>query len=243
MSHLINIVKDRNEKTLPNTSLIVLDCLSHLDRNQESWCLGDFNQESISLHKFELDQYQSFDKLASFSFNEIELDYECEPDLQPCDSVLIFKSMLTPISLTDLDSFPEPTLIPIFINLETEPLILDSHISLMGKEFEFHFFDLDPAIEPIPTLELSLDFSELVMILEPITLEPKSTIPPSHILLLDISINHDDSMMIFQDWSCKENSCMIGSFMIQFILGIVIINIKKRSIKMGSVNNHIILIG
>ena len=43
------------------------------------------------------------------------------------------------------------------------------------------------------------------MVLEPITLEPKSTIPPSQILLLDLGIEHDESVMIFQDWSCKEN--------------------------------------
>ena len=48
-------------------------------------------------------------------------------------------------------------------------------------------------------------FFELVMVPKPITLEPKSTILPMHILLSDISIDHDDSVMIFQDWSCKEN--------------------------------------
>ena len=84
------------------------DCPSHIDRKEESWCLGDFNQESISSHKLELDQFQIIDKLASFSFNEIEFDYECEPDPQPCDSVPIFESMLTLISLTNLDSFPKP---------------------------------------------------------------------------------------------------------------------------------------
>jgi len=43
------------------------------------------------------------------------------------------------------------------------------------------------------------------MVPEPITLEFKLIIPPSHSLLLDISIDHDDSMMIFLDWSCKGN--------------------------------------
>ena len=61
----------------------------------------------------------------------------------------------------------------------------------------FIFFDLDSTIEPIPTLELTLNFFELVMVPELIILEPKSTILPSHILLLDISIDHDDSVMIF----------------------------------------------
>ena len=87
-------MKDRNEKTLPNTCSTIPDCPSHIDRN-EYWCLGDFDQDSISSHKLELEQFQTLDKLASFSFNEIELECECDPDPQPCDSVPIFKSMLT----------------------------------------------------------------------------------------------------------------------------------------------------
>jgi len=80
ISRLINIVKSRNGKTLPNTSSTISNCPNQIDRNQESWCLGDFDQDSISPQHLELDQYQSFDKLASFSFNEIELDHECELD-------------------------------------------------------------------------------------------------------------------------------------------------------------------
>ena len=74
MSRYINIVKDRNEKTLPNTCSTISDYPSHIDRNDESWCLGDFIQDSISSHQFELHQSQTFDRLVSFSFNEIELD-------------------------------------------------------------------------------------------------------------------------------------------------------------------------
>jgi len=103
MSHLINIMKYRNEETLPNTCLTILNCPSHIDENQESWCLGDFNQESISSHKLELDQFQILNKLASSPFNKIELECECEPNPQPCDSVPIFESMLTPVSLSNLD--------------------------------------------------------------------------------------------------------------------------------------------
>ena len=55
MSYLINIVKDRNEETLPDTCSIIPNCPGHIHENQESWCLGDFNQESISSHKLELD--------------------------------------------------------------------------------------------------------------------------------------------------------------------------------------------
>ena len=90
----------------------------------------------------------------------------------------------------------------------------------MGKECEYQFFDLDSMLEPKLTLEPKVDFFELVLVPEPIILEPKSIIPPSYILLLDIGIDHDDSVIIFQDWSCKE-IFTIGSFMIIFILGTI----------------------
>ena len=75
----------------------------------------------------------------------------------------------------------------------------------MGTECEIKFFDLDSTLEPKPTLEPKVDFSELVLVPEPIILEPKSTIPLSHILSLDIGNDHNDSVMIFQDWLCKGN--------------------------------------
>jgi len=51
-----------------------------------------------------------------------------------------------------------------------------------------------------PTLEPKVNFFELVLVPEPITFEPKSTIPPSHIILLGIGIDYNDSVMIFQEW-------------------------------------------
>ena len=36
MSRLINIVKDRNKKTLPNTCSTIPDCPNHVDEHQES---------------------------------------------------------------------------------------------------------------------------------------------------------------------------------------------------------------
>ena len=77
--------------------------------------------------------------------------------------------------------------------------------SIDRKKCEFLFLDLDSTLEPKLTLEPKVDFSELVLVPEPIILESKSTIPPSYILLLDIGIDHDDFMMIFQDWLCKGN--------------------------------------
>ena len=72
-------------------------------------------------------------------------------------------------------------------------------------ELEFQLLDLDTLLEtsstPEPLLDLSF-FPESVLVPEPIILESKIIILSSHILLLDIGIDHD-SVMIFQDWSCK----------------------------------------
>ena len=102
--------------------------------------------------------------MASFHFNEIELEYECEPDLKLCDSISFFESMLTPASLPKLDPLPEPTLVAVSLDLETEPLLLDSHISLMWIKCETKFFDLDSTLEPKLTLESKVNFSELVLV-------------------------------------------------------------------------------
>jgi len=82
--------------------------------------LGDLNQDSISLHQLELNQFQTIDKLKSFHFKKIEFKRECDPDTELCDSFPKFESMLTTVFLPDLDSISEPTLIPVPINLEIE---------------------------------------------------------------------------------------------------------------------------
>ena len=129
--------------------------------------------------------------MKNFTFNEIELECECDPDPQPSDSISFFDFMLTLVSLPNLDQFSEPTFIPVPIDLEIESPNLDTHIPLMGEEYEFQFFNLDSTLEPKQTLELKVDFPELVMVPEPITLEFKSIILPNHILLLDIGIDHN----------------------------------------------------
>jgi len=75
--------------------------------------------------------------MASFHFKKIEFDYECDLDPQLCDSVLIYKSMLALVSIPNLDTFPEPTFIPVPIDFKVELPILVSHVSLMEKECEF----------------------------------------------------------------------------------------------------------
>ena len=41
--------KYRNKETLPTQSLNILDTSSHIEKNQESWYLEDFDQDSILL--------------------------------------------------------------------------------------------------------------------------------------------------------------------------------------------------
>ena len=85
---------------------------------------------------------------------------------------------------------------------ETEPPILENHISLMGKERESQFFDLDSTLEPKPTLKTKLDLShipKLVLVPIPFIPEPKLFNTKNHILLLDQGIEHNDFEMIFQD--------------------------------------------
>ena len=120
-----------------------------------------------------------------------------------------FESMFTLVSLSNLNLISEPILIPIPIDFEHRPPILDSHISLLGNECEVQFFDMNQTLEPNRTLERKLDFAqfyESALVPVPFIPEPKSTTTLNHIPLLDQGINSYDSMMIFQEWSCKENN-------------------------------------
>ena len=120
--------------------------------------------------------------------------------------------MLTPVSLPDSDLILKPTLIPIPIELEHERLILDSHIPLLGNEYELEFYDLDQTHELTLILEPKLDLSFIpksVLVSIPFIVEPKSSISQNHILFLDQGLDQYDSVMISQDWSCnlKKISC------------------------------------
>ena len=96
--------------------------------------------------------------------------------------------MLTLVFLPNFDPIPKPTLIPIPINLEIEPPILNSHIPLIENECEFQFFYVDSTLKPNLTLEPKLDLShipESVLVPVPFTFEPKSIISLNYIPLLD----------------------------------------------------------
>ena len=119
-------------------------------------------------------------KLASFHFNEIELEQKCEFKLSFRDSIPKFQSILPSVSLSKLDHILEPKSNPIPTNLENFSLIFDNHIPLMGKECESQFLDLDSTFKPKLSLEPKLDLNHIsksVLVPIPIIQEPKSSIP------------------------------------------------------------------
>ena len=119
--------------------------------------------------------------------------------------------MLPLVSLPKLDHIPEPTSILIPTNLESEPPIFDNHIPLMGKECESQFLDLDSTFKPKLTLESKFELNhipESVLVLIPIIQEPKSSIPQSHIPLLDQVLDQYDFVMISQDWSYNQEKIL-----------------------------------
>ena len=71
------------------------------DWTKESCYFG--NQDSISANPLKLDQIPRFenhiDILASYPFPEIEIEYESDPEPHVGDSILLFDSIITPISL------------------------------------------------------------------------------------------------------------------------------------------------
>jgi len=209
LNRLENIENVKIEETQPNTFLTIFDSPSSTNETEESWCLGDLDQNSISSHQYELDQSQPMDKLASFNLNEIELDCECKPDPRLCHLIPNFEYILTPVSLPNLDPIPGPTLIPVPVYYEIGSLILDSHIHLMDHKYELKFFDLELTLETHPTLELKFDFPEPVLVPNPIIFKPKSITSSTQILLLVQGVDNDDSAIVFQDWSYNQDSCNV----------------------------------
>ena len=72
---------------------------------------------------------------------------------------------------------------------------------------------------------------------QPLILEPKSTIPPSYILLLDQRIDHIDSEMIFQDWSHNRDAFNIRVLHDPIHLGICNTVNKNEVVKGGFLDN------
>ena len=93
--------------------------------------------ESPSFRRLPKGSHQDSTQYRSLTYsNEIELEHECDPDLQFCDSIPNFESILTLVSLPDLDHIFESTFILVPVNLEHEKPISQSHVPLMGNEYE-----------------------------------------------------------------------------------------------------------
>ena len=116
------------------------------------------NPASISSYQPELDQHHILDSLASYSFLEIELEIESDSEPQVGNSISLFVSIMTLISLPDFFSIPESTLNLVSIHREIESPISYNHTSLMEKVCEHQFFGLDPVLNQfqLPFLNLNL---------------------------------------------------------------------------------------
>ena len=88
------------------------------------------NSASISSYQPELDQ-NPITTLASYPFSEIELEDECEPELQVSDSSPFIKSLSIPVVLPKLSDVLEPVLITIIPELDS--IISPIHILSMDK--------------------------------------------------------------------------------------------------------------
>jgi len=99
MSDLIN----ESEESLSFQPLTNPYIPNSTDWIQESCYFG--NQDSISANPLKLDQTLRFENhiniLASFSFSEIEIEHEFNPEPHVSDSISPFDYIMTPVSLSD----------------------------------------------------------------------------------------------------------------------------------------------
>ena len=76
--------------------------------------------------------------MASYSFSEIELAHEYDPEPQLGNSILLPDSIMTEVFLPDLRPFPESILDPMPIHREIEsPIFYDQQIELG----QFHTYE------------------------------------------------------------------------------------------------------
>ena len=79
ISYLVNTINDRNEETLPTQSLTIPDSPSHIDRNQESWYLEDFNQDSIPYTDLNLINLKPLTNCQVFTSRKLNLIVNVNP--------------------------------------------------------------------------------------------------------------------------------------------------------------------
>ena len=167
----------------------------------------DENQDSISLHPFELAQKfeNHLDILSSYPFLKIELDLECDPEPHISDPISLFDSIMAPVSLPDFFLYSG-------FNIESctsTPWngitnLSWSHFIHGESVCEHQFFGLDLIFEPIstPLFESRLDLSQIpesISVFVPDPFESKSLIFQNHTSLLDKDVEENDSVIIFEN--------------------------------------------
>ena len=80
MSHLINIVNDQNEETLSNNVRPFPIALAILIRTKNHGALETLTKSQFHHTNLNLTNFKLWTNWQVFSFNEIELNDECEPD-------------------------------------------------------------------------------------------------------------------------------------------------------------------
>ena len=146
---------DMMVQTLRSHRLASSDVGNHSVRAEESCCFG--KQGTISEQSFERAQTPNFkndiDSLASYSFPEMELENEYDPEPQLSDSILLPDSIMTPVSSPDFNLFPESTLDHMPIHNEIELPIFDDHHVELDQFYNFenpidklassHFYEIE----------------------------------------------------------------------------------------------------
>ena len=161
MSDLIN----ESKESLSCQPLTIFYIPNPTDWTQKSCYFG--NPPSISPYQPELNQHQPLDSLANYPFPEIELEDECEPELQFSDSSPILESISTPVVLSKLSNVLEPVLIPIIPELES--IIPPIHIPFVDENqdsISLHSFELAQKFENPLDILASYPFSEIELELE-----------------------------------------------------------------------------
>jgi len=158
-------------------------CPPNIHTTHEPYHFG--NPASILSYQPELDQHQFLNSLASYPFPEIELEDECEPELQFSESSPILESISTPVVLHKLSNVLEAVLILIISELEL--IIPPIHIPFVDENqdsISLYSFELGQNFENLLDILASYHFSE-------IELEPECD-PESHV---SNSISLFDSIM------------------------------------------------
>ena len=91
--------------------------------------------------------------MASYPLSEIDLEHECDPELQLDNSIPLLDSIMTPMPLLNFNPFPESVLDHVPVHHEIElPIFYDQYIELdqyhtfenvIDKFASFHFYEIE----------------------------------------------------------------------------------------------------